>query len=455
MSKTIKKNKIFKFDLSVWQVITLGYLIVISVGTFLLCLPISSKQGVWSPFINAFFTATSATCVTGIVVYDTFTYWTTFGHIIILILIQIGGVGFMTIFTLFSIMLKKKIGLFERKLIMVSAANDKLSGNVILVKQIILATALFEGTGTILLAIRFCRDFGFGRGLWFSAFHSIAAFCNAGIDLMGIIEPMSSLTHYTNDPLILVTIGSLIFIGGIGFIVWSDLATAKFRPNKFSLHTKVVLISNFTLLGVSALIFFLIERNNPGTFKNKTLPSKILNALFLATTTRTAGFNAIDTSKLHSSSIFLTMGLMLIGASTGSTAGGIKITTMVVILAGFISIIRNREDIVLFKKRIDPEVLKHALIILCAYLATATIATFILLIADQLPLEVALFKTFSAIGTVGLSISPYIGLTVVSKLTIIFLMIIGRVGILTIALALGQRKKEVPIKFGIDKIHIG
>lgn len=455
MSKITKKNKFRRFDLSIWQVITLGYLILISFGTFLLCLPISNKQGVWSPFINAFFTATSATCVTGIVVYDTFSYWSTFGHIVLLMLIQIGGVGFMTIFTLFSIMLKKKIGLFERKLIMVSAANDKLSGNVILMKQIILATALFEGTGTILLAVRFCKDFGFGRGLWFSIFHSISAFCNAGLDLMGIIEPMSSLTHYANDPLVLVTIGSLMFIGSIGFIVWSDIATNRFRANKFSLHTKVVLLANFILLTLSALTFFFIERNNPATLKNQTWPIKILNSLFFSMSARSAGFNTIETNKMHSSSTFLTMILMLIGSSTGSTAGGIKVTTLVVILAGFISIIRNREDIVIFKKRIDPEVLKHALIILCAYLGTVAISTIILLIADNLPLEIALFNSFSVIGTVGLSLEPFIGLTVISKLTIILLMVIGRVGILTIALALGQKRKEVPIKFGIDKIHIG
>ena len=406
MSKTIKKNKFLKFDLSVWQVITLGYLIVISVGTFLLCLPISSKQGVWSPFINAFFTATSATCVTGLVIYDTFTHWTTFGHVVILILIQIGGVGFMTIITLFSIMLKKKIGLFERKLIMISSASDKLSGNVSLVKRIVLAPALFEG-------------------------------------------------NYANDPLIILTIGSLIVIGGIGFVVWSDIVTTRFKPNKFSLHTKVVLISTFLLLSVSTLIFFFVEKNNPATLKNKTLPNKILNALFLAITPRTAGFNSVETDQLHSSSIFLTMGLMLIGGSTGSTAGGIKITTLVVILVGFLSIARNREEIDIFRKRIDPNVLKHALIILCTYLGTIAIATFILLIADNLPIEAALFKTFSAIGTVGLSITQNANLTVISKLTIILLMVIGRVGILTIALALGQKKKEAPIKFGIDKIHIG
>lgn len=409
----------------------------------------------WSPFINAFFTATSATCVTGLVIYDTFTHWTTFGHVVILILIQIGGVGFMTIITLFSIMLKKKIGLFERKLIMISSASDKLSGNVSLVKRIVLATALFEGTGTILLAIRFCQDFGFGKGLWFAAFHAISAFCNAGIDLMGIISPMSSLTNYANDPLIILTIGSLIVIGGIGFVVWSDIVTTRFKPNKFSLHTKVVLISTFLLLSVSTLIFFFVEKNNPATLKNKTLPNKILNALFLAITPRTAGFNSVETDQLHSSSIFLTMGLMLIGGSTGSTAGGIKITTLVVILVGFLSIARNREEIDIFRKRIDPNVLKHALIILCTYLGTIAIATFILLIADNLPIEAALFKTFSAIGTVGLSITQNANLTVISKLTIILLMVIGRVGILTIALALGQKKKEAPIKFGIDKIHIG
>ena len=251
---------------------------------------------------------------------------------------------------------------------------------------------------------------------------------------------MSSLTHYANDPLVLVTIGSLMFIGSIGFIVWSDIATNRFRANKFSLHTKVVLLANFILLTLSALTFFFIERNNPATLKNQTWPIKILNSLFFSMSARSAGFNTIETNKMHSSSTFLTMILMLIGSSTGSTAGGIKVTTLVVILAGFISIIRNREDIVIFKKRIDPEVLKHALIILCAYLGTVAISTIILLIADNLPLEIALFNSFSVIGTVGLSLEPFIGLTVISKLTIILLMVIGRVGILTIALALGQKK---------------
>ncbi|HHX49369.1 MAG TPA: Trk family potassium uptake protein [Clostridiales bacterium] len=455
MSEKNKKNKFFRFHLSVWQAITLGYLLVISFGAFLLCLPISSKQGIWTPFINAFFTATSATCVTGLVIYDTFTHWTTFGHIVILILIQVGGIGFMTIVTLFSILLKKKIGLFERQIIMVSSSHDELSGNVILVKKIILATVIFEGLGAILLAIRFCQDFGFGTGLWYSIFHAISAFCNAGIDIMGVIEPSSSLVHYSNDPLVILTIGALILIGGIGFVVWSDMVTSKFNPKKFTLHTKVVLLSTFSLLFIATLTFFLIEKDNPATLQNKTLGNKILNSIFLAVTPKTAGFNAVYTESLRNPSIFVTMGLMFIGGSSGSTAGGIKITTLVVIIIGFFSIARNREDIEIFKKRIDPIVLKHALIIFSTYLTIIGISTFILLLADNLPIKSALFKSFSALGTVGLSITPNDTLSIVSKLDIILLMIIGRVGVLTIALALGQKKKEAPIKYGIDKIHIG
>lgn len=455
MTNLNKKKRTIKFDLSVWQVITLGYLFVISLGTLLLCLPIANRAGVWTNFFNSLFTATSATCVTGLIIYDTFSHWTTFGHIVILMLIQVGGVGFMTIITSFYIVLRKKIGLFERKLIMTSAGTDRLSGNVSLIRKIVAGTVIFEGFGTILLAIRFCKDFGFGRGLWFASFHAISAFCNAGIDLMGYIKPMSSLTNYASDPLVMLTIGALIFIGGIGFIVWSDMIANRFRPKKFSLHTKVALYSSLILIGVSALIFFLLEKDNPATMKNQSSSTRFLSSLFMATTPRTAGFNSIETSSLTGASKFFTMSLMLIGGCPGSTAGGIKITTFVVILAGFVSMARNRNDIVVGKKRIDAFSLRHALVIFCAYITTISIAVFILQIADKLPLQVALFKSFSAIGTVGLSIGPNEGLSVVSKLTVTLLMMIGRVGVLTIALAFGEKKKQAPIRFGADKIHIG
>lgn len=453
-----KQSSRNRFSLSVWQTLALGFLIVISIGTLLLALPISNRKGTWTHFVNALFTATSATCVTGLIAFDTYTYWSSFGQVVILALIQVGGIGFMSLITIFAVMLKKKLGVFERKLIMTSGGGDTLSSGVPLVFRIVLGTAIFEGIGTILLATRFCRDFGFGKGLWYASFHSISAFCNAGFDLMGTLEPFSSLTHYVGDPVVSLTIGGLIFVGGIGFLVWSDIWNCRFKFRKFTLHSKVALSASLFLIVISTLLFFLFEKDNPLTMKNLTPGAKFLASLFQATTPRTAGFNTISISGLTEASSLYTIVLMAIGGSSGSTAGGVKVTTFVVMVIGFFAMARNTDDLIIGKKRLETITLRHALGIFVSYMGIICLTTTVLLLAEgrnSLGLKDALFETFSALSTVGLTTGITTKLSYVSKLMLALTMFTGRVGIMTIALALGEKKRQAPIRYGIDKIMIG
>ena len=304
-------NKFLR-KLSVWQIIAIGYALVILLGSFLLSLPFSSKEHIWTPYLNSLFTATSATCVTGLVVYDTFTHWSGFGQAIILLMIQIGGIGFMSIITLFAMMLKKHIGLYERKIIAQSAGSNGRTGVVRLIQKVLIGTLIFEGAGTALLMIPFCRDMGFWKGLYYSVFHSISAFCNAGFDIMGFQGQFSSFTNYTGDPIVVLTLSTLIFWGGIGFIVWADISDNKFNWKKFQLHTRVALIASVLLIGISSLLFFLFEKT---IMKNMSAGEAFL--AFFSTISRTVDLSQRAASLSESSS--LTMILMFVGGSSGST----------------------------------------------------------------------------------------------------------------------------------------
>lgn len=449
-----------KARLTVWQFLALGYFIVIVTGSLLLMLPFATRDGQSTSYVNALFTATSATCVTGLVPYDTNVHWTLFGQIVILFLIQTGGLGFMTFVSILFNAIGRNLGLYKRKALMLSEGADRLSDVRRLVRRIALGTAVVESAGALLLCIRFIPDFGVGKGIYYSVWHSISAFCNAGFDLMGGVfadEQFVSLTRYATDPLVSLTIAFLIIVGGLGFCVWSDIVDAKCNVKKFRLYTKVVLLVNTLFLVVSTVLFFFFEHSNP-TYENFTLGEKWLVSFFNATTPRTAGFNTVDLTSLSDSGYLLTVILMFVGGSSGSTAGGIKINTLAVIVMGMISVFRGKKDIDIGKKRIDFSLVSQALAVFVSCLILVITATLIIcaIEPDEIaPFRSVLFEVVSALGTVGLSLSLTPVLSTASKCILILLMYAGRVGILTLALALGESRKASETKKPLDTLLIG
>ena len=410
------------------EIIALGFAIVILVGTFLLLLPVSSDH---TDFLDALFTATSATCVTGLVVYDTATHWTLFGQIVILLLIQIGGLGFITIGVFLATYLKKKISLRQRGLIEESVNSLKLAGGVKLVKHIIKGTFLFEGIGAIILSLVFIEDFGLLKGIYLGIFHAISAFCNAGFDILGIIEPYGSLTPYASNIIVNITIMALIIIGGLGFIVWQDIYEKGFKFKKYLLQTKIVLIMTIILIVVGAVLFYLFECQN-------SLSSLSQEEMILASTS------------------LLMMFLMFVGGSPGSTAGGIKTTTFAVLTIFVYATMTNKSEANAFNRRFDSKTIKKA----CSVFLINFIFIFISAIAlfdmqPQLPMQDVFFEIFSALGTVGISTGITRQLTMLSKIVIVLLMYCGRVGSLTLALSLSRKKKISNCKNPVEKIAIG
>ncbi len=445
---TIKKIK-----LTYTEIIVFGTFGIILIGTLLLRMPIASKTGDVTPFLDSLFTAASSFCVTGLVVYDTYTHWSTFGQTVILILIQIGGLGFMTVITLFSLFLKIKIGLKERRLLMESANTLKIGGIVLLFKKIIIRTFIFESIGAILLTLRFYPKMGFNEGLYNGIFHSVSAFCNAGFDLMGKYGQFSSLTSYSNDILVNLTVMSLIVIGGIGFIVWDDISINRMNFKKYSLHSKVVLLATFFLIFVNAFVFYIFETNS--SMINMNVTEKILASFFQSVTTRTAGFNTINTNELSEGGSLLTMILMVIGGSPGSTAGGIKTTTFVVLLISAWSTAKQSPDIIIFKRRLESDSLKKASSIAVIYLTTAIISIMLISSIQSFPLKEIMFEVLSALGTVGLSMGITPQLSVLSKLIITLLMYGGRVGVLSVVIVIAEKKEPALLTRPFEKIIIG
>lgn len=435
------------------QVLAIGYAVVILVGALLLSLPISNREGVWTPFVNALFTSTSATCVTGLVVYDTFMYWNLFGQIVILLLIQIGGVSFMTLIVLVSIVLRRKIGLYQRTLLAQQMGTSNVGGIVKLFTRILKGSAIFELLGMCLLSISFVQDFG-AVGIYYALFTSVSAFCNAGFDLMGASGlPFVSLTQYHDDVLVNLTIMALIIIGGLGFFVWGDLWDNKFRFKKLHLHSKIVLVATAVLIFVPAIIIFVLEKDY--TMKGLSVGERILASLFQSVTTRTAGFNTVNLVNLTDSSVMLMSLLMLIGGNSGSTAGGVKVTTFVVIVLALWSSIRNKQDITIAKRRLDLSLSKQAIALITIYLSAIFVSTMIICAIEPFNLSQIVFETTSAIATVGLTLGITPALTIYSKLILIILMFAGRLGVLGLALAVGQTKDDGLVKRPLEKILIG
>ncbi|MBP5307904.1 MAG: Trk family potassium uptake protein [Clostridia bacterium] len=441
-------NKKRKFTSA--QIIILGFLMVVLTGTFFLCLPFSSADGKFTGFTDALFTATSATCVTGLVVKTTSEYWSTFGQTVILILIQIGGLGFMTFVTLFVFFIKGHVGLFDKKTFMQSAGIANLGSVFRLFRRILIGTLVVEFIGAALLCVSFVPEYGLGKGIFFAVFHSVSAFCNAGFDIIGA----ESLSAFSGDPLVILTVSFLIIIGGLGFVVWSNVLDCKFRFRRFNLHTKIVLFATLALITVPTALFLTFDWN--ASLKDMNFGEKLLGAFFQVISPRTAGFYSLNLSEISDSSYVLTTILMFIGGNSGSTAGGIKTTTLIVILFSIYAEVRRSDRIIIGKRRLPPGDAKTASAILALYTIIIFLSTLIICAVEPLiGLKEIFYEVVSAICTVGLSLGITSGLTVASQLIITLLMFIGRVGSVSVALAFGERKDHPPVELPTEKIMIG
>lgn len=435
------------------QIIALGFFLIIITGTLLLMLPVSTKNGQGASFLEALFTATSASCVTGLIVQDTSLYWSGFGQAVILTMIQIGGLGFMTIATLFFLFLRKRVHLRGRELLSESISVNQVGGIMRLAKKILLGTFLIEGIGALFLMIRLVPLYGV-QGIWMSVFHSVSAFCNGGFDLMGQhTGAYSSLTGFVDDWLVNIVIMILIVVGGIGFIVWDDVLTHKFKLKRYHLHSKIVLFMTTVLLFGGAVIFFFVERNATGA--ELSIGNQVLAALFDSVTARTAGFNTVDTASLSDAGKLLTIALMFIGGSPGSTAGGVKTTTIMVLMLYSFSYMRKDRSTSVFGRSLEEDALRKASAVFFTNLMLALGVTIIISSIQTLPMLDLMFETFSAIGTVGMSTGLTRELNNISRVLIIFLMYCGRVGSLSFANALAGKRKTAPVRDAVEKITIG
>ena len=440
--------------LSSIQLLSAGFAVIIFAGALALCLPICTTNGTSTPFIDSLFISTSATCVTGLAPMDIYTHWSFLGQLIILILIQIGGLGFMGLSMALLYFSGHKISIFQRTTLMESMGSLTLGTVTKVLRTMTLGTLLFEGVGTILLAIRFIPLLGFARGLWFSMFHAVSAFCNAGFDLMGIFAPGTSLQHFAKDPLVLLTITGLIVTGGIGFIVWSDFIDHQFRFRTYTLHSKIMLTCTAVLILSGCLLFFYLE--NHTVLDSHSTAEKWLGALFLSVSPRTAGFAIADYGDFSSAGRVLTMCLMIIGAGPGSTGGGIKVTTFTVVLLSIASQIFRSRDLSLFHRRLPAEVRQRAFSSISFYLIASIFCTFLLLLANpRLLSESVLFEVLSALGTVGLSMGITADLGVVSKVVLIALMYLGRLGSIAVIMVISSHRPVHRLRYPQEPILIG
>ena len=432
-----------------FQVIFLGFFLVILLGGLILTLPWATQTGTSTPFLEALFTSTSAVCVTGLVVHDTATYWSTFGQVIIMILIQIGGMGIVTIAVALAVISGKKIGLRQRSTMQEAIAAPQVGGIVRMTGFILRTTFLIELLGAVSLSTVFIPQFGFLRGVWYSLFHAVSAFCNAGFDLMGINEQYSSLTAYVSNPIVNLTIMSLIVIGGIGFATWDDIKERGRHIHKYRMQSKVILCVTAFLILSAAVYFFFCE------FSGMPLKERILASFFQSVTPRTAGFNTIDYTTVSEVGIMVTIILMVTGGSPGSTAGGMKTTTVAVLFSTAICVFRKKESANLFGRRLPDSAVKNAATVLMMYVVLFVSGGMVISYIEDVPLLSALFETASAIGTVGLSLGLTTTLGTASRIILICLMFFGRVGGLTIIFAALSERRAPVSKFPEGKITIG
>lgn len=437
-----------KRKLSSSQIILFGFAGVILVGTLLLLLPFATRSGQSATFGDALFTATSAVCVTGLIVQDTATYWSGFGQSVILLLIQTGGMGVITVAAAITMASGKKISLMQRSTMQDAISAPQVGGIVRFTGFILKGIFLFELLGALALMTVFIPEYGW-RGIWLAVFHSISAFCNAGFDLMGTNSPYSSLTAYAAHPVVNITIMLLIVIGGIGFLTWQDIRQNGVRIKRYRMQSKVILATTGTLLLIPAVYFFFFE------FSAEPIGKRILMSLFQAVTPRTAGFNTADLTALSETGQTLTIGLMLIGGCPGSTAGGMKTTTAAVLIACAVAIFRRRENGRLFGRRISDDTVKNAVTVFLMYISLFLLGGMTISRVENLPILTSLFETASAIGTVGLTLGITPGLHAVSKLILISLMFLGRIGGLTLIFAALSATQNTLSKLPLEKITVG
>lgn len=433
----------------------LSFGIIILAGTLLLLLPIASRDGQSAGPLTALFTATSATCVTGLILVDTWLNWTLFGQIVILLMIQLGGLGFITVITLFFLALDRRISLSQR-LLMVSAFNlNEMDGVVRVVRGALWGTLLFEGAGAVILSACFIPRFGLGGGIWRGIFHAVSAFCNAGFDLMGADGPFGSLTGYSGHPVVLLTVMALVIIGGLGFFVWRDIWKNKSWKG-LSLYSKMVLLATAALILTGWAAVLAAEWNNPATLGSMPVGEKLLNALFQSVTLRTAGFGSIDQGAMEPVTTVVSILLMLIGGCGGSTAGGIKVGTVCVLLLAVRAGLTGRGEVTLRGRSVAPRRVFDAMTLIFVVIALFLIGMLTLSAVDGVPLIDAAFEAASAIGTVGLTVGITPALSVPSQLIVICLMFLGRVGILSFSVAFLTRSRQAPkIKRPTFQIMIG
>lgn len=432
------------------QILALGFIVVIFVGAVILSLPVSSASGRTTNAVDALFTSTSAVCVTGLITLDTGSHWSVFGQTVIMILIEIGGLGFMSFTTLAAILLGKKITLRERLILQDAMNAFNIQGLVKMVQYILIFTISTQLIGALIFSTQFVPEFGLGKGLFLSIFHSISAFCNAGFDLFG-----NSLMNYNSNIIVILGASALIIIGGLGFTVWIELYNFK-NIKRLSLHSKMAILMTVVLIFGGAVLMFLFEIRNAETIAHMNIGDKLLNSLFASITTRTAGFNSIATGEMTTAGKFLTIILMFIGGSPGSTAGGLKTTTFGVLIVTVICVIKGREDINVFNRRFAKDLIYKAFTLFFIAGALVIAATMVLSYTEVGASFMSLiFEAVSAFGTVGLSVGLTSELSQIGKLIIMLMMYLGRVGPLTVVLALMRKKKDTGVKYPEGKILIG
>lgn len=444
----------FMRKLSPAQIVALGFAAVILLGALLLMLPFATRDGQGAPFLTGLFTATSTSCVTGLTLIDPYTYYTPFGQAVMLVLIQIGGLGVVTMAMAMATISRRRIGLQQRILMQESISAPQMGGIVKLVGFILRFTAICEGVGAILLATRFIPAMGWADGIWAAVFTSVSAFCNAGFDINGILQPGGSLIPFWNDPVVLLTVAFLIIIGGIGFLVWKDIQQHGIHLKYYRLQTKLVLVVTGLLILLPTL-FFLFYEFNPVKWPEMNLGERILSAFFQAVTPRTAGFMSLDMRGFSQASLLLVIVLMLIGGSPGSTAGGIKTTSLGVLFLSLRSCLTKREHLYFCKRRLPDGAFRNTMVLLCMFLTLFVVGTMALCCLDGLSLVEGMFEVASALGTVGLSLSVTPTLGAASQIVLILLMYLGRIGGLTLLYAMNSRTVTVPREYPEEPVNIG
>ena len=456
------RNRLFAFfaakrkkSLSPTRIIAMTFALIILLGAALLNLPAASRSGISCGFRPALFTATSATCVTGLVLYDTWSQWSGFGQIVILSLIEIGGLGFMSAASVFVFFLRKKVGLKQRMLMAQALSLNDMEGVVRLQKVVLTGSLSVEAVGALILTLRFWPEFGFSRALRWGVFHSVSAFCNAGFDILGCITPGASLIGFNSDPVVLLTLGALVVVGGLGFFVWEEIAgKRKFR--EFSVYTKLVLISTGVLIFLGTVVICVLEWNNPATLGSMGVGDKLLNGLFQSVTLRTAGFAAVDQAALTEGTKGFSMLLMLIGGSSGSTAGGLKTVSMVVLTLFVAARARGRETVSVFKRTIPNDKVMDAMTIAVILMGLALFGGVFISTTSPVSFTDALFEAVSALATVGLTAGVTGSLSIPAQLLIMLYMYFGRVGVLTISLGfLMGNKAESRFRYAYTNLLIG